>query len=44
MKFILENFYVSACGNREIMAALRFVQEEDCLSSHDRRRAFLNWA
>jgi hypothetical protein len=43
MKFILENFYVDACHNREIMAALRFAIEPDCLSPHDRGRAFLNW-
>lgn len=44
MKFILENFYVAAYGNRAIRAALRFSQEPDCLSPHDRGRAFLNWA
>lgn len=44
MKFLLENFYVEASGQRAIAAALRFSHEPDCLSAHDRGRAHLNWA
>lgn len=44
MKFLLENFYVDAWGQRAIIAALRFSQEVECLSAHDRGRAYLNWA
>lgn len=44
MKFLLENFYVAAWGQRAITAGLRFPQEPDCLSAHDRGRAHLSWA
>ncbi len=44
IKFLLENFYVDAWGERAVTAALRFSQEPDCLSAHDRGRAHLNWS
>ena len=36
MKFILENFYFD-------VSELAFSHEEDCMSDHDRSRAYLHW-
>jgi hypothetical protein len=43
IKFILENFYISAWQNRAVTRVLAFRQEHECLSVHDRSRAYLNW-
>lgn len=44
MKFILENFYPSVWGSREILELLSFAHEADCMSAHDKTRIFLNWS
>lgn len=44
IKFLLENFYVDAWGERAVTAALRFSQEPDCLSADDKKRAHLHWS
>jgi hypothetical protein len=43
MKFILENFYFDAWQNETVVGELAFSHEEDCLSDHDRCRAYLQW-
>jgi hypothetical protein len=43
MKFILENFYFDAWQSQAVIRGLAFSHEEDCLSDHDRRRAYLDW-
>jgi hypothetical protein len=44
MKFILENFYLAAWQHPKIVRALTFRLETECLSAHDKSRAYLNWA
>lgn len=44
MKFILENFYLPAWKTAKILAELRFDQEDECLSDHDKSRAYLQWS
>lgn len=44
IKFLLENFYADAWGERAVTSALRFSNEPDCLSLHDQGRAYLNWS
>jgi hypothetical protein len=43
MKFVLENFYIEAWQHPPIARALAFSQEAECLSEHDKRRAYLHW-
>ena len=43
VKFILENFYMKAWQHGRIKKDLIFHQEEECLSVHDKHRAFLTW-
>jgi hypothetical protein len=43
MKFILENFYFDAWQSEAITRELAFSHEEDCMSAHDRSRAYLAW-
>ena len=43
IKFILENFYMEIWQHGRIKKNLVFRQEEECLSVHDKHRAFLNW-
>jgi hypothetical protein len=43
MKFILENFYMDAWKNQAVARELTFSHEEDCMSDHDRGRAYLDW-
>jgi hypothetical protein len=44
IKFVLENFYLEAWHHPSVTRALAFSQEDECLSAHDRARAYLNWA
>lgn len=43
MKFVLENFYLSAWQAPVICRELTFSHEADCMSDHDKRRAYLDW-
>jgi hypothetical protein len=43
MKLILENFYLEAWQDPAIARELAFSQEDECLSDHDRGRAYLHW-
>ena len=43
VKFILENFYMEIWQNDKINQLLIPRQEKECLSAHDKQRAFLNW-
>jgi hypothetical protein len=43
MKFILENFYIEAWQHPAIARELTFIQERECLSEHDKARAYLHW-
>ena len=43
MKFVLENFYLSAWKTDSVAKFLRFGQEPECMSQHDRRRAYISW-
>jgi hypothetical protein len=44
IKFVLENFYLEAWQSEVVIGKLTFTNEEDCLSDHDRSRAYLQWA
>lgn len=46
IKFIFENFYLDAWNDSQVLRSLSFGrgQEAECLSVHDRERAYLNWA
>jgi hypothetical protein len=43
MKFVLENFYFDAWQSQAVIHELAFIHEEDCMSDHDRSRAYLDW-
>jgi hypothetical protein len=43
IQFILENFYPDAWQSKMVVRELTFSNEEDCLSDHDRGRAYLHW-
>jgi hypothetical protein len=43
MKFILENFYFDVWRSQAVIRELAFSHEEDCMSDHDRSRAYLHW-
>jgi len=43
MKFILENFYFAAWQSKAVTRELAFNHENDCMSDHDRSRAYLDW-
>jgi hypothetical protein len=44
IRFILENFYFDALQEEAIARELTFKNEDECLSQHDRRRVYLQWA
>jgi hypothetical protein len=44
IKFVLENFYLQTWQHSKVGHALAFSQENECLSAHDKGRAYLNWA
>jgi hypothetical protein len=44
IKFVLENFYLQTWQHSKVRHALAFSQENECLSAHDKGRAYLNWA
>jgi hypothetical protein len=43
MKFILENFYFDVWRSQAVIRELAFTHEDDCMSDHDRSRAYLDW-
>jgi hypothetical protein len=43
MKFILENFYFDVWRSQAVIRQLAFSHEEDCMSNHDKGRAYLDW-
>ena len=43
VKFILENFYFDVWRSQAVIRELAFSHEEDCMSDHDRSRAYLHW-
>lgn len=44
MKFLFENFYLDAWLEQAVTAGLRFSEEPDALSRHDKGRAHLTWS
>lgn len=43
IKFLFENFYLDAWKSQKVQRSLAFAYETECLSAHDRGRAYLNW-
>lgn len=43
IKFIFENFDLDACKSQVVAREIAFSHEEDCMSDHDRGRAYLDW-
>jgi hypothetical protein len=44
IKFILENFYIDVWNDQAVRDGLAFAEQVECLSEHDKRRAYLTWA
>jgi len=43
IKLIFENFYIEAWQSPSVSRGLAFAQEVECLSEHDKGRAYLQW-
>lgn len=43
IKFIFQNFYPEIWSNKDLVSALTFELEQECLSDFDKKRAYINW-
>jgi hypothetical protein len=43
IKFVFDNFYPKAWQDQKVARSVAYSLEAECLSAHDRSRAYLNW-